>query len=252
VGALQAAPGASADKVKKDEKDAFSEFAVRSEPQKAKEEEQLAREVRAAEVTAVSQQQAALNQQQGAVQAPSQAPARVNEQQAQAGRDAAQKTQIAPQAAQDELKKAESPAPAQAVQTIVVMPSPVPALRQERERNSRFRAANVPGSQVVWRLGPAGSIERSVDSGATWQRQASGVTADLLAGSAPSATVCWAVGRGGIVLRTTDGNTWTQLGSPTSQDLTVVVAVEADQATITTADGKRYATTDGGRTWRSL
>jgi hypothetical protein len=249
TGALRAAPAVPS---AKDKKEAAGEFALHAELQKPKEEAQLSREVRTAEVTAVPQQQPALNQQQGAVQAPSPAPARANEQPPQAGREAAQKTRVAPQAAQDELKKADSRAPAQAVQTVVVMPSPVPALRRERERDSRYRAANVAGAQVVWRLGPGGSIERSADGGATWQRQSSGVSADLLAGSAPSATVCWAVGRGGVVLRTTDGGTWTQLGSPTSQDLTAIVAVDADQATVTTADGKRYATTDGGRTWRSL
>lgn len=120
------------------------------------------------------------------------------------------------------------------------------------ESASRYATVLVAGTRTLWRVGPEGSIERSDDTGSTWQRQMSGISVDLLAGSAPSATVCWVVGRGGVVLRTTDGTTWAQIGSPSSTDLVSVEARDANQATVTTADGKRYATSDGGRTWRSL
>jgi hypothetical protein len=157
-------------------------------------------------------------------------------------------------AARDELKKAPAEPLGPVAETIAAEAAPdAAALRRQRsEIAGRFAAANVAGSKLVWRFGPTGSIERSDDAGATWQRQASGVEADLLAGSAPSAAVCWAVGRGGIVLRTADGSAWTRLGSPTSQDLVAIVAIDANRATVTAADGKRYETTDGGRTWRSL
>lgn len=116
-----------------------------------------------------------------------------------------------------------------------------------------FFSVPVADSQVLWRFGPAGSIERSTDAGATWQRQSSGIAADLLAGSAPSETTCWAVGLTGMILRTTDGgSTWQQLGSPSSLDLVAIEARDATTATVTTAEGKRYSTADAGRTWRSL
>ncbi len=109
-----------------------------------------------------------------------------------------------------------------------------------------------PNGSAYWRITPGGLIERSTDSGKTWHRQASPVQAHLLAGSAPAANVCWVVGKAGVVLRTTDGQTWHQLGSPTALDIVAVDAKDADTATVTTADGKRYSTTDAGRTWRSL
>lgn len=124
--------------------------------------------------------------------------------------------------------------------------------RRSNASTSMYVTVSVAGEQALWRVGPQGSIERSDDAGATWQRQTSGVAADLLAGSAPSATVCWAVGRGGVVLRTLDGVAWTQLGSPSSLDLVSVEAASAKEATVTTSEGKRYITADGGRTWRSL
>lgn len=254
VGAQQSAAKSDA------RKDTPSESASRVEPQKAKEEAALEGETRAAGIATMTQQAqqpaAGETMQQKSV-APAQLPSsqRPNEQDARAAREAFEKRQEVPaQAALDESKKAQAEPVGQLAQVVTVEsgPAAVNRLRAKPETGGRFKAANVAGSKVVWRLGPGGSIERSADGGATWQRQVSGVTADLLAGSAPSLTVCWAVGRGGVVLRTTDGSTWSQVVSPTAQDLTAIVAVDAEQATVTAADGKRYATTDGGRTWRSL
>lgn len=223
-----------------DKKDAVAnEFAVRAESQKTKEEATRESEARNAEVAAVMEKQAA-------VQAAPQKPA------AQAPAATMRANEADLRAARDELKTKEPQAPVQATETVTVESGAVDSkLRQKSQIPARYSAAAPAGSAVVWRLGPSGSIERSTDSGATWQRQASGVTADLLAGSAPTAKICWAAGRGGVVLRTTDGSTWTQIGSPTSQDLVAVVAVDADRATVTTAEGKSYATSDAGRTWKS-
>src|SRR4029077_11201477 len=59
---------------------------------------------------------------------------------------------------------------------------------------SNPRLISAPGSSVVWRAGRRGLIELSKDGGSSWSRQASGVLADLLTGSAPSDQVCWIVG----------------------------------------------------------
>jgi hypothetical protein len=107
-----------------------------------------------------------------------------------------------------------------------------------------------PDPMTVWRLGPAGSIERSADGGRTWKRQASGVDAAIVAGSAPMPLVCWAVGQRGTILRTVDGSTWEEVASPTSLDLAAVVARDALTATITAAGGQTWVTTDGARTWQ--
>jgi hypothetical protein len=104
------------------------------------------------------------------------------------------------------------------------------------------------GTSVRWRI--AGSqVERSIDAGSTWSAANLGVTTTITAGSAPTSSVCWLVGRSGTVLLTTDGTTWTRVKSPDMTDLSAVRATDARNATVTTADGREYTTTDGGRTW---
>jgi hypothetical protein len=107
-----------------------------------------------------------------------------------------------------------------------------------------------PDPSVRWRFAGAEFVERSVDGGATWQRQPTGVTARIVAGSSPGPAVCWAVGRSGTVLLSTDGMRWQQVASPASVDLVSVDATDAKAAAVTAADGRVFRTTDGGRTWR--
>ena len=116
-----------------------------------------------------------------------------------------------------------------------------------------------PSRRAVWRLGSGGRLERSTDQGQTWQPQSSGVTADLLAGAAPSETVAWVVGRNGIILRTEDGEHWQRVAPPSATqpaisgnpapDWTGIEARDALHATIISRDLRRFATEDGGRTW---
>jgi len=72
---------------------------------------------------------------------------------------------------------------------------------------------------------------------------------ELLAGSAPSATVCWMVGRDAAVIVTTDGERWTTRPFSERVDLIAVEAADARSATVTTRDGRRFFTLDGGATW---
>ncbi len=107
-----------------------------------------------------------------------------------------------------------------------------------------------PARAVLWRVGPNGSIEKSRDSGQTWQAQVSSVEADLLAGSAPSEMVCWVVGRAGTILRTTDGEHWEKVSSPATVDWIAAKAQDALRARVFAAGGQAYVTTDGGKTWQ--
>jgi Photosynthesis system II assembly factor YCF48 len=106
----------------------------------------------------------------------------------------------------------------------------------------------------LWRVGPAGKIEISGDAGKTWKPQSSGVTADLLAGSAPSEKVCWIAGKAGTLLRTTDaGKHWKQIASPIADDIGGVNAVNAQDASIwDLPNSKRFETSDGGLTWKQV
>jgi hypothetical protein len=108
-----------------------------------------------------------------------------------------------------------------------------------------------PNRVVLWRLGLGGRIDRSADQGRTWQEQPSGVTSDLLAGTAPSDKVAWVAGRAGVILRTTDGEHWQRVASPAAAtDWTSIEASDALHATIVSSDRRRFATEDGGQTWK--
>ena len=116
-----------------------------------------------------------------------------------------------------------------------------------------------PDGKHLWRLGSAGSLERSNDEGLKWSPQSSGVNADLLAGSAPSARVAWVVGNSGTILRTIDGGAhWTKLDSPVTNNLTGVRATDAFHASVwfvadpQTGLIKTYETADGGATWSAV
>ena len=110
-----------------------------------------------------------------------------------------------------------------------------------------------PDASVRWRITPSG-VERSTDGGTTWAATPTGVTADLAAGAAPSATVCWLVGKAGVVLVTTDGQSWRRAPFPEATDLSAVHATDATgrAASVTTVDGRRFGTSDGGATWTPL
>ena len=107
-----------------------------------------------------------------------------------------------------------------------------------------------PSGTTIWRIGQAGVIQRSSDSGTTWSIQPSGVVTDLIAGSAYSDQICWLVGRNGTILRTTNGGaTWQKIASPSNVDLLSIFAINADSATITDAAGRAFETTSGGAHW---
>jgi len=129
----------------------------------------------------------------------------------------------------------------------------MPATLQTRDELRRLEpvatVTAAPDGRVRWRLGPSGRIWQSTDAGSTWHWQPADVSADLVAGSAPSATTCWAVGTGGVVLLTVDGQRWTLLAFPLSVDLAAVEATNDRVATVTTRDGRRFETLDAGRTW---
>ncbi len=95
-------------------------------------------------------------------------------------------------------------------------------------------------------------VHHSTDGGVTWTLQQTGTTANVTAGSSPARDVCWLVGRGGTVLLSVDGRTWQLRPFPEKIDLVAVQATDAKTATVTTSDGRRFSTTDGGATWSRL
>ncbi len=116
-----------------------------------------------------------------------------------------------------------------------------------------------PSGSIVWRAGKDGVIQRSTDSGNTWDPQKSPSKEDWLAGVAVSDKICWLVGRNGAIARTTDGMKWKtikppQFTAPASEKLSDWVGITANgaqDATITGGDQRRYSTKDGGRHWQA-
>lgn len=108
-----------------------------------------------------------------------------------------------------------------------------------------------PDGSVAWQIGASGTIMRSMNSG-PWLAQRSGVTMDLLAGSAPSNDVCWMAGKSGTIVRTLNRGARWQLVSPPSRDnFAAINATDSNNATVTAANGQRFTTHDGGVTWSS-
>jgi hypothetical protein len=99
----------------------------------------------------------------------------------------------------------------------------------------------------AWRL--SGARIDILNARGEWERLAASAPAPLVGGDAPSTNVCWIVGRRGVVMRTTDARTFESLPPPALVDLIGVRALDDRQASVTTADGRVFTTTDAGRTW---
>ena len=83
-----------------------------------------------------------------------------------------------------------------------------------------------------------------------WSAVPTDIAAQLTAGAAPSTSVCWLVGRGGVVIVSIDeGRNWRRMAFPEITDLSGVQATDARTASVSTADGRTFSTSDGGVTW---
>jgi hypothetical protein len=85
--------------------------------------------------------------------------------------------------------------------------------------------------------------------GAAWSAAMPAAESELTAGSAPATGICWVVGRGGAVWRSVDGRTWQRVTFPEITDLSAVMATDARSASVSSADGRTFRTSDGGVTW---
>ena len=106
-----------------------------------------------------------------------------------------------------------------------------------------------PDPAVRWRVTLQGAVERSADGGITWTLQDTGVRVTVHAGKSPARDVVWLVGSDGVVLISVDGRNWQRrsVGEPVA--LVDVNPTDGLTATVTAADGRKFATRDGGVTW---
>jgi len=101
-----------------------------------------------------------------------------------------------------------------------------------------------------WRVRNDTLVERSIDSGVTWEAIAIEPPAIIAAGAAPTLNSCWLVGSGGVVLRSTDGQHFDRVKFPEAVGLKAITATSVRDATVTAVDGRVFVTTDAGATWR--
>jgi hypothetical protein len=114
---------------------------------------------------------------------------------------------------------------------------------------SSMSVIKTPDPAVLWRIVGEGLVERSNNSGETWDGQSPYPNANFMAGVAPTTKICWLVGRDGMIVLTRDGKHWRKVEAPVSIDLVGVTAKDASAAVVTAVDGRKFATTNGGKKW---
>jgi hypothetical protein len=127
--------------------------------------------------------------------------------------------------------------------------APPPLAMAQLERENTTVELISPDTTMRWRIVGGARVDRSIDAGISWQTTLTSTQGLLAAGHALSPSVAWIVGRGGSVFVTTNGTRFDPVPFPEKADLVSVVAVDDRQATVTTADGRRFATSDRGATW---
>ncbi|MBC7248220.1 MAG: IPT/TIG domain-containing protein [Actinobacteria bacterium] len=115
-------------------------------------------------------------------------------------------------------------------------------------------SGNAPPAGVAWACGRRGTVLRTTDGGATWERLEAGTARDVHDISSPDADTAWAVAGGPdekpLVLRTTDGGaTWEHLDPGNLNPLRCIAALDRDTALAAGENGTALLTTDGGATW---
>jgi hypothetical protein len=136
-------------------------------------------------------------------------------------------------------------------------PTPPPALAEtvavtaDTATARRLTIANVVtrSGQQRWRIVGGTQLQRSTDGGVEWRATAFTPAAPLSAGHSPAPNVLWLVGQRGTIYSTTDGLTFELVPFVEAVDLVSVVATDARQATVRTADGRTLRTADRGVTW---
>jgi PKD repeat protein len=100
-----------------------------------------------------------------------------------------------------------------------------------------------------WAVGESGTILKTVDGGATWQPQASGVDAPLRTVLIVSPTVVWVGGDNGLLVITEDGgSSWRTASTGRSNSLRGLQALDGRAAWLAVAGGS-FTTLDGGLSW---
>ena len=106
-------------------------------------------------------------------------------------------------------------------------------------------------SQIGWTSGEGGTILRTIDGGANWQKQNSGTTNGLVSIYFINNETGWAVGASGTILRTVDsGVTWQVQNSGTVNHLSSVYFVDDETGWAVGDSSIILHTIDSGVSWQ--
>jgi len=105
--------------------------------------------------------------------------------------------------------------------------------------------------QIGWAVGESGTIQRTIDGGATWALQEAPTRKLLYDVATIDDSHAWAVGAGGTILRTVDGGrNWDEQSSGVAHALRAVHFVNSQRGWAVGAKGTIISTANGGARWR--
>jgi len=113
-----------------------------------------------------------------------------------------------------------------------------------------------PAPVASWELAPNGGVQRSLDSGKTWQSVPVGGKGMAFHAVFSSGSQVWVGGTAGALYHSTDsGLTWARVVPATAaqklqSDVSRIEFSDPQTGAITTANGETWITSDGGQTWR--
>jgi len=105
-------------------------------------------------------------------------------------------------------------------------------------------------AQTGWAVGDAGTILKTVNGGATWTAQTSGIAKTLLSVYFTDTHTGWAVGSAGEIIKTNDsGQTWITQNSGTTNSLWSVHFADNQTGWVVSGGGRILKTINGGQDW---
>jgi Photosynthesis system II assembly factor YCF48 len=146
----------------------------------------------------------------------------------------------------------------QTEQSAAALPSTTGANEAVAARSSNATGAAVAetssslpsSSSSSWSLSADGQVQRSFDSGKTWQivPVAGGIQ---FRGISSIGDDVWVGGAAGTLYHSADsGRSWTKAQPGFTGDIAHIEFFDAQSGLVSTADGEVWSTSDGGQTWR--
>lgn len=107
-------------------------------------------------------------------------------------------------------------------------------------------------AQLGWLVGSGGKAMKTVDGGLTWTDRSTGSFYGLIDIFIGDPTHLWSVATIGRIYKSTDGNSWVEVTTPTTQNLNKVAFYDLLNGMAVGYNGVILKTTDGGDNWTLL